>query len=77
MSQKNIKNLKELSSKNFNILLLGGTNFGKSTLINEYLQLENDKKAKEGEGGETLTITLHHILELGINKHIHCMILME
>ena len=56
MSQKNIKNLKELSSKNFNILLLGGTNVGKSTLINEFLQLENDKKAKEGEGGETLTI---------------------
>jgi len=42
--------------KNFNILLLGGTNVGKSTLINEFLKLEKEKKAKEGDGGETLTI---------------------
>ena len=39
-----------------NILLLGGTNVGKSTLINEFLNLEKGKRAKEGEGLETLII---------------------
>jgi len=53
--QNHIKCLKKISTKNFNILLLGGTNVGKSTLINEFLKLENNK-AKEGEGRECETI---------------------
>ena len=42
-----IKNLKELSTKNMNILLLGGTNVGKSTLINEFLNLEKGKRERK------------------------------
>ena len=49
MLNKNIIN-------NYNILLLGNTNVGKSTLINEFLKLENGEKAKESEGGPTSTI---------------------
>ena len=56
ISQNNIKNLKKISTENFNILLLGGTNVGKSTLINEFLKLEDAHKAKEGEGRECETI---------------------
>jgi tRNA U34 5-carboxymethylaminomethyl modifying GTPase MnmE/TrmE len=37
-------------------LLVGCTNAGKSTLINEFLKLDKDKKAKESEGGPTQTI---------------------
>jgi len=60
-----IKNkLKDLITKkelrkiitNFNILLLGNTGVGKSTLINEFLKLENEvEKAREGNGLETPT----------------------
>ena len=40
---------KEIIDMNFiNIILIGGTGVGKSTLINEFLQLK-DNKAKEGE----------------------------
>ena len=56
ISQNHIKELRKISSDNFNILLLGQTNVGKSTLINEFLKLENKLKAKEGQGRETLTI---------------------
>ena len=48
MLNKNIIN-------NYNILLLGNTNVGKSTLINEFLKLENGEKAKESDGGPTST----------------------
>ena len=49
MLNKNIINI-------YNILLLGNTNVGKSTLINEFLKLENGEKAKESDGGPTSTI---------------------
>ena len=42
-------------TKNFNILLLGNTNVGKSTLINEFLKLNPKEKAEEGSGLETKT----------------------
>ena len=41
--------------KNFNILIVGVTNAGKSTLINEFLKLDEVKRAKESEGGSTDT----------------------
>ena len=55
MNKKYIDNLKKLLTQNFNILILGCTNVGKSTLINEFLKLEEEKKAKETEGGPTET----------------------
>ena len=48
--------MQDIITKNFNILLVGCTNAGKSTLINEFLKLDNDKKAKESEGGPTQTL---------------------
>ena len=42
-------------TKNFNILLLGCTNAGKSALINEFLKLPDNEKAKESTGGPTDT----------------------
>ena len=42
--------------KKFNIFLVGNTNVGKSTLINEFLKLPYDKRAKESDGGPTKTI---------------------
>ena len=48
--------MQDIITKNFNILLVGCTNVGKSTLINEFLKLDNDKKAKESEGGPTQTL---------------------
>ena len=56
ISAKYITKLKKLMTKNFNVLLVGCTNVGKSTLINEFLKLEKDKRAKESEGGPTDTI---------------------
>ncbi len=56
LSQKYIQKLKKIITKNFNVLLVGNTNVGKSTLINEFLKLEEDKKAKESDGGPTNTI---------------------
>ena len=42
------KELKKIIT-NFNILLLGNTGVGKSTLINEFLKLKNEvEKAREG-----------------------------
>ena len=35
---------------NFNVLLVGCTGVGKSTLINEFLKLDKNKKAKESDG---------------------------
>ena len=53
---KYMKKLQNLISNNFNILLVGNTNVGKSTLINEFLKLDENKKAKESDGGPTDTI---------------------
>ena len=56
ISPKYIVKLRKIVTKNFNILLVGCTNAGKSTLINEFLKLEENKKAKESEGGPTDTV---------------------
>ena len=56
ISPKYIVKLRKLITKNFNILLVGCTNAGKSTLINEFLKLEGNEKAKESEGGPTDTV---------------------
>lgn len=56
LEKKYINKLKKIIANNFNILLVGNTNVGKSTLINEFLSLSNSKKAKEGDGGPTKTI---------------------
>ena len=50
---KKLKNLKKIIRNNFNVILVGCTNVGKSTLINEFLKLEKGKCAKESEGGPT------------------------
>ena len=42
--------MRNLIVNNFNILILGNSGVGKSTLINEFLKLEPDKMAKESEG---------------------------
>ena len=42
-----------IESKHFNIILIGKTGVGKSTLINSVLKLTDDKKAKEGFGLST------------------------
>ena len=54
-SNKFIKKLKRKIIKKFNILLLGNTNVGKSTLINEFLKLSKKESAKESTGGPTKT----------------------
>ena len=54
-SYKFIKKLKRKIIKKFNILLLGNTNVGKSTLINEFLKLSKEERAKESTGGPTKT----------------------
>ena len=56
MEKKYINKLKKIIANNYNILLVGNTNVGKSTLINEFLNLSNSRKAKEGDGGPTQTI---------------------
>ena len=56
ISTKYINKLKKTLSKNFNILLIGNTNVGKSTLINEFLKLDVNNRAKESDGGPTDTI---------------------
>ena len=50
-----IESLKKLMRNNFNVLLVGCTGVGKSTLINEFLQLDKDKRAKESIGIPTKT----------------------
>ena len=50
-----IESLKQLMRNNFNVLLVGCTGVGKSTLINEFLKLDEDKKAKESAGIPTKT----------------------
>ena len=55
LNRKNIiENLDKLKTKN-NILLIGPTGSGKSTLINEFLGLKDEDKAIEGRG-ETQTM---------------------
>ena len=56
ISQKFIQKMRAIITKNFNILLLGNKNTGKSTLINEFLKLKKNLRAKESDGGEN-TIT--------------------
>ena len=57
MLKKNfIESLKKIMRNNFNVLLIGCTGVGKSTLINEFLRLDKDKRAKESEGIPTDTV---------------------
>ena len=42
---QDILKLQKIVTKNFNILLVGCTNAGKSTLINEFLKLEGEERA--------------------------------
>ena len=56
ISKKYIKRLQKVITKTFNILLLGNTNVGKSTLINEFLCLGEKERAEESEGGPTQTV---------------------
>ena len=56
IKEEYIKRLPKIVTKNFNILLVGCTNAGKSTLINEFLKLPDNKKAEESTGGPTDTI---------------------
>jgi ribosome biogenesis GTPase A len=46
MEKKYINKLKKIIANNYNILLVGNTNVGKSTLINEFLNLSNSRKEK-------------------------------
>ena len=55
ISDKYISKLRKILAKNFNILLVGCTNAGKSTLINEFLKLDENNRAKESVGGPTDT----------------------
>lgn len=64
---KFIKKFQEMITKKFNILLVGCTNSGKSTLINEFLDLKDGKKAGESTGGPTDTEDFKPYI--GINKN--------
>ena len=55
LKKKYMESLKQLMRNNFNVLLVGCTGVGKSTLINEFLKLDEDKKAKESAGIPTKT----------------------
>ena len=55
ISSEYITILKIKLIKTFNILLVGNTNVGKSTLINEFLKLPLNQRAKESTGGPTKT----------------------
>lgn len=62
-----IKRLQKMVTKNFNILLVGCTNAGKSTLINEFLKLEGEERAGESTGGPTDTKDFKPYR--GVNNH--------
>ena len=51
--KKKLDKLKKVVRNNFNIILVGCTNAGKSTLINEFLNLDKDNRARESIGGPT------------------------
>ena len=55
ISKNNIERIQDDYFQNFNIILVGRTNVGKSTLINEFLKLQDNEKAKESDGGPTST----------------------
>jgi hypothetical protein len=52
---KYLKKLQRIITKNFNILLLYFNIVGWTTLINEFLKLDEKTRAKESEGGPTET----------------------
>ena len=68
LKEEYIKRLQKIITKNFNILLLGCTNAGKSTLINEFLKLPDNKKAAESTGGPTDTKDFTPYTEKNNNK---------
>ena len=51
--KKKLEKLKKVVRNNFNIILVGCTNAGKSTLINEFLNIEKDNRSRESIGGPT------------------------
>ena len=51
--KKKLEKLKKVVRNNFNIILVGCTNAGKSTLINEFLNIDKDNRARESIGGPT------------------------
>ena len=63
-----LKKLQKIITKNFNILLVGCTNARKSIVINEFLKLNNDKKAKESEDGPTETVDFTSYKGINNNK---------
>ena len=68
LKEEYIKRLQKIITKNFNILLLGCTNAGKSTLINEFLKLPDNKRAAESTGGPTDTKDFTPYTEKNNNK---------
>ena len=55
VSVEYISKLRSKLTRNFNVLLVGATNVGKSSLINDFFKLQGNKKAKESTGGPTQT----------------------
>ena len=56
LKKKYLESLKQIMMNNFNILLIGCTGVGKSTLINEFLKIDKNKRAKESVGKPTKTV---------------------
>ena len=56
LKKKYLESLKQIMMNNFNILLIGCTGVGKSTLINEFLKIDKNKRAKESIGKPTETV---------------------
>lgn len=52
LNKELLNKLKNALIKKIHILLLGGTGVGKSTLINEFLELKKEERAKEGVTGD-------------------------
>ena len=69
LETKYIKRLQDVVAKNFNILLVGCTNVGKSTLIKEFLKLKESKIAEESGGGPTDTVEFKPYRGVNNNKN--------
>ena len=67
--QKYGKEFKKTISKNFNVLLLGKTGVGKTTLINSFLELSDVERGKEGDGKPTPTIEFKEYKGERNNQH--------
>ena len=67
--QKCGKEFKKTVSENFNVLLLGKTGVGKTTLINSFLELSDVERGKEGDGKPTPTIEFKEYKGERNNQH--------